>query len=105
MIAKTPAPPYYTVIFTSIKTSTLEGYNQMSDAINALVKEADGFLGLEEVSGTMDITVSYWRDLDAIKKWKDNPEHQVAQLMGKQNWYKYYKTRIAKVELDYEFEK
>ena len=41
-------------------------------------------------------------ELDAIKNWKANVEHQQAQKLGKERWYKAYKTRIAKVERDYE---
>ena len=53
----------------------------------------------------MGITVSYWQDLDSIKKWKENAEHSIAQVQGRKKWYQSYKTRIAKVERDYGFEK
>jgi heme-degrading monooxygenase HmoA len=39
--------------------------------------------------------------MEAIKKWKGNTEHLVAQKFGKQEWYKLYKVRVAKVERDY----
>ncbi len=105
MIAKTPTPPYYAVIFSSIRTNGDHGYSEMGDKMLALASEQDGFLGVESVREELGITVSYWRDLESIKKWKENAEHKIAREKGKTNWYKSFKTRIAKVERDYEFEK
>jgi heme-degrading monooxygenase HmoA len=43
--------------------------------------------------------------LEAIKKWKENTDHSVARAKGRKDWYSAFKTRIAKVERDYGFEK
>ena len=103
MIAKTPAPPYYAVIFTSIRTDIDEGYGLTADAMVALAEKQPGFLGVESARNDVGITVSYWVDLDSIKQWKSNTEHLLAQKLGRDKWYKTFKTRIAKVERDYEF--
>lgn len=103
MIAKTPAPPYYAVIFTSIRTDIDEGYGLTADAMVALAEKQPGFLGVESARNDVGITVSYWVDLDSIKQWKSNSEHLLAQKLGREKWYKTFKTRIAKVERDYEF--
>ena len=103
MIANTPKPPYYAVIFTSIKSSLNRGYEKMADRMFELAQQQDGFLGMESARQDIGITVSYWKDLDSIKKWKYNAEHLQAQKLGKSKWYKQYKTRIVKVERDYEF--
>ena len=105
MIAKTPEPPYYVVIFTSVRTPGDKGYDQMSDKMMELVSKQEGFLGCESAREETGITVSYWKDLDSIKKWKENTEHSFTGKMGKELWYKSFKTRIAKVERDYDFEK
>lgn len=105
MIAKTPKPPYYAVIFTSTRTEGDNGYSEMADKMVELAKLQNGFLGVESARNELGITVSYWRDLDAIKKWKENAEHTFAREKGRKEWYRTYKTRIAKVERDYEFEK
>jgi len=103
MIAKTPAPPYYAVIFTSIRTDIDEGYGLTADAMVALAEKQPGFLGVESARNDVGITVSYWVDLDSIKQWKSNSEHLLAQKLGREKWYKTFKTRIAKIERDYEF--
>ena len=105
MIANTPQTPYFAVIFTSIRTEIDNGYGDMAHKMLELAKQQDGFLGVESARNEIGITVSYWRDLKSIKKWKDNTEHTIARNRGREIWYKSFKTRIAKVESDYDFHK
>lgn len=105
MIAQTPKPPYYAVIFTSVRTEGDNGYSQMSDRMVELVQEQDGFLGWESARKEVGITVAYWRDLESIRKWRDHLEHVVARRLGHEKWYQSFKVRIALVERDYEWKK
>ena len=105
MIAKTPEPPYYAVIFSSLRTEEIEGYAEMADLLVELASKQEGFMGIESARNELGITVSYWKDLESIRKWKQHTDHIIAQKKGRTDWYKHYKTRIAKVERDYEFEK
>ena len=105
MLAKTPPPPYYAAIFTTTRTMNKEGYEETAARMELLAAQQDGYLGMESaVNGDSGITISYWRDLDSIRDWKNNLEHLDAQEKGRKFWYKLYKTRIAKVERDYSFE-
>lgn len=103
MIAETPKPPYYAVIFTSTRTEVVENYKEMNEAIEEAVKDADVFLGVEACREEVGISVSYWKDLESIRKWKNNPLHSLAKEKGKSAWFATFKTRIAKVEMDYDF--
>ena len=105
MIAQTPSPPYYAVIFTSVRTEGDNGYSEMSDRMVELACQQDGFLGVESARNEIGITVSYWRDLESIRKWRENIEHSVAREKGRKEWYQSFKTRIAKVERDYGFDR
>lgn len=100
-IATTPPPPYYAVVFTSLKKPEDDGYSTMADRMIELVAQQEGFLGFESAREEVGITVSYWQDLDAIKRWKANLEHQEAQQMGQTKWYEAYTIRIARVERAY----
>jgi heme-degrading monooxygenase HmoA len=102
-IATTPATPYYAVIFTSIRTQRDDGYASMSEAMTASAAGQPGFLGVESAREEVGITVSYWASLEAIAAWKQDGAHLVAQKLGRENWYAAYKTRICRVERDYEF--
>lgn len=99
----TPQTPYYAVIFTSILKEESQGYQEMANRMIELAKEQDGFLGIESARQEMGISVSYWQTLEDIKTWKQNTEHILAQEKGKSDWYSYYKTRICRVEREYEF--
>jgi len=101
LIATTPQPPYYAVIFTSLRTDGDNGYGEMADKMMRLASEQSGFLGIESAREAVGITVSYWQDLESIKQWKNHAEHLVAQKLGHEHWYTDFKTRIAKVERDY----
>ncbi|WP_370278743.1 antibiotic biosynthesis monooxygenase [Pontibacterium sp.] len=101
LIAETPEPPYYAVIFTSLRTDGDNGYGDMAERMVKLASEQPGFLGVESAREEVGITVSYWSDLESIKNWKANLEHQEAQKLGHKRWYSSFKTRIAKVERDY----
>lgn len=103
MIANTPKPPYYAVIFTSIMNKEDKNYQETSQLMLQLVQQQKGFLGFESAKEEIGITVSYWESLAAIKNWKINIEHTKARENGRSIWYKNFKVRIAKVERDYEF--
>lgn len=100
-IASTPKPPYYAVIFTSLRTDGDDGYAAMADRMVELAAQQPGFLGIESVREDLGITISYWDSLEAIKHWKANLEHKEAQKSGRERWYSRFKIRIAKVERDY----
>jgi len=96
---------YYAVIFTSERTAIEDGYAEMAQKMEDLAKQQDGFIGVESARSEIGITVSYWKDLESIKKWKQNLDHLLAQQKGRSDWYKSYTTRICLVEREYSFEK
>jgi heme-degrading monooxygenase HmoA len=102
-IAQLPAPPYYAVIFTSKRTDGDHGYAAMSEAMIERGRQQPGFLGLESARGAdgVGVTVSYWRDLESIRAWKDDRAHGQAQRKGQSSWYEHYEVRIARVERAY----
>ena len=103
MIAQTPKPPYYAVIFSNLRTETEEGYEDMAAEMVRLARLQPGYLGHESARDGLGITISYWESLEAIRNWKGNSDHLIAQKFGREKWYSSYKTRIALVEQDYGF--
>jgi heme-degrading monooxygenase HmoA len=105
MIAKTPEPPYYAVIFSSILTGAdSEAYARTAARMVELAAGQPGFLGVESVRDGLGVTVSYWESLEAIAGWRRHAEHILAMGQGRGGWYAGFKVRIAKVERDYGFE-
>jgi len=103
MSKNSPSTPYYAVIFTSVRTTIDDGYGAMSDRMMELAVNQPGFLGVESAREEVGITVSYWESLDAIKNWKANAEHVLAQKTGRDKWYHSFTTRICRVEKEYSF--
>ncbi len=101
MLAKTPSPPYYAVIFTSLRTDIDAGYEEMAEEMVHLAALQPGYLGHESARSGLGITISYWESLEAIRAWKVNSDHLIAQRYGREKWYSNFKTRIALVERDY----
>lgn len=103
-LAKTPSPPYYAVIFTSVRTDLAAGYAQMAEWMVQLAARQPGFLGVESVrQNGLGITVSYWENEAAITAWKNQVDHQTAQEAGREKWYAHYEVRVARVERAYSF--
>ena len=106
---KAPGPaPYYAVIFFSTLADNAEGYGTMADRMVELAREQEGFIDVESAARTSEgfgITVSYWRDLESIKKWKAQSEHAAAQKMGRDAFYRSYRLRVARIERDYGFDR
>jgi heme-degrading monooxygenase HmoA len=102
-IAATPPPPYYAVIFTSLRTEGDNGYGPMAERMLTIAADQPGFLGVESARGTdgLGITVSYWESEESIAAWKAQSEHRVAQETGRRKWYAEFQVRVAKVERAY----
>lgn len=98
-----PEPPYYAVIFTSVRTEGDRGYSEAAARMEELAREVPGYLGIESARGAdgFGITVSYWASEAAIAEWKRQVEHRAAQARGQREWYKHYEIRVAKVERGY----
>ncbi|WP_448319030.1 antibiotic biosynthesis monooxygenase family protein [Streptomyces sp. CO7] len=98
-------PPYYVAVFTSVRTTDEDGYGETSARMEELVKEVPGFLGMDHAKtpGGLSITVGYFRDADALTRWRSHAEHRSAQERGRAQWYENYTLHIAKVERSHAF--
>ncbi|MFL5339146.1 MAG: antibiotic biosynthesis monooxygenase family protein [Gemmataceae bacterium] len=107
-LAATPEPPYYAVVFTSLRTpGDSEGYAATAERMVELATQMPGFLGVESVRGAdgVGITVSYWAGEEAMRNWYANAEHRLAQQQGRAKWYEQFQVRVCQVERAYGFEK
>ena len=106
-LAKTPQPPYYAVIFASLRTEADQGYGAAADRMAELASEQPGYLGVDTArdGNGVGITVSYWASEEAILAWRRNAEHTIAREQGRKTWYREYELRVAKVERAYGFQR
>jgi heme-degrading monooxygenase HmoA len=102
-LASTPEPPYYAVIFTSLRRGGPDAdaaYARTAAEMDRLAREQPGFLDIESVrdSAGVGITVSYWASLEAIAAWREHGEHRMAQRAGRTEWYGACAVRVCRVE-------
>jgi heme-degrading monooxygenase HmoA len=100
--ATTPSPPYFAVIFTSVRKDGDNDYAEAAKRMVELASAQPGFLGFETARQDIGISVSYWSTLEAIKSWKENVEHRQVQDRAK-DWYKALRVRVCRVEREYGF--
>lgn len=100
--AKTPKPPYFAVIFTSVRTDGDNGYGETAKQMVEFASEQPGFLGFESARQEIGISVSYWASLEAIATWKEVMAHRQAQGRTK-DWYSAFRVRVCRVEREYGF--
>jgi heme-degrading monooxygenase HmoA len=105
--ATTIAPPYFAVIFTSIRSpADPEGYERTAARMLELASQQPGYLGVESARGDdgLGITASYWSSLEAIRAWREQAEHRLAQEQGRTKWYSRFTLRVCRVEQSREFQ-
>ena len=105
-LAPALTPPYYAVVFSSLRRDADEpAYAVMAARMKVLAECQPGFLGMESVrrEDGLGITVSYWESESAIRAWKENAEHLFAQELGREKWYAAFRIRVCRVEREYGF--
>lgn len=101
--AATPQPPYYAVIFTSVRQDRDNGYAQAAQQMLVLASEQPGFGGFETARGDLGMSVSYWSTTEGICARKANTADRQAKSRAK-DWYKSFRVRICRVEREYGFQ-
>ncbi|MHA1183714.1 antibiotic biosynthesis monooxygenase family protein [Enterobacter ludwigii] len=80
-------------------------YLQLAAELKALLADIDGFIDIERFQSlTTDgkiLSLSWWRDEDAVRRWKQNVFHQAAQREGREAIFTYYRIRVAQVVREY----
>ena len=65
----------------------------------------DGFISIERFESLTTpgkvLSLSYWRDVQAVRQWRNVPEHRRAQQAGRQSIFSDYRLRVVQVIRDY----
>ena len=73
---------YNAIIFSSKRTDDDNGYPEMVTRLLELAEQQEGFIVLDTTrDAALGITATYWKSLEAIKKWKQIPEHLNCSLV------------------------
>ena len=80
-------------------------YFDLAAALRPELQKIDGFISVERFESLADkgkvLSLSFWRDEDAVKQWRNVEQHRAAQAKGRGGIFRDYRLRIASVVRDY----
>ena len=92
----------YAVIFKAQIQEFDAAYSEMANKMRELALNQYGCREfISSAEGNLEIAISYWESKEQIQAWKNNTEHQEAQLLGKTKWYKSYQVQVVEVIREY----
>jgi len=82
-----------------------EAYLNAAARLRPLLSHVDGFISIERFESLTEpgkfVSLSYWRDEDAVRQWRNIEEHRRVQAAGRQSIFADYRLRVAQVIRDY----
>lgn len=80
-------------------------YLELAEALKPELKNIDGFIAIERFHSLNTpgkiLSLSWWRDAEAVLTWKNHMSHLAAQKEGRQAIFASYRIRVAEVLRDY----
>lgn len=80
-------------------------YLEIAADLKAFLENRDGFISIERFQSFAEenklLSLSFWQDEEAIKRWRNLFDHRAAQVKGKNQLFRSYRIRVAKVVRDY----
>ena len=80
-------------------------YLDLAGELKPLLAELEGFISIERFESLSEpgklLSLSFWRDEEAIQKWRTLEQHRMAQAEGRAQVFNDYHLRIAHVVRDY----
>ena len=96
----------YAVIFeVEPEPDRLEDYLDIAGRLRPELEKIDGFISIERFKSLSQdgkiLSLSFWRDEEAIARWRQQPQHHAAQRAGRERIFRDYRIRVAAVARDY----
>ena len=80
-------------------------YFDMAADLKPVLEKMEGFISVERFESLMQpgkyLSLSFWRDEDALVTWRNETRHRVAQNAGRHEMFADYRLRVASVIRDY----
>jgi heme-degrading monooxygenase HmoA len=80
-------------------------YFRIAGELRPLLDEIDGFISIERFQSLNDpkrvLSLSFWRDEEAVARWRNLEAHRAAQAAGRGGVFRDYRLRVAEVMRDY----
>lgn len=93
----------YVVIFRATIRDNPQTYGEMASKLRQLAFERYGCIDFHcTTEGNQEIALSYWRSMEDIMRWKNDPLHIEAQKIGASDWYQDYTVEVCEVLKKYQ---
>jgi heme-degrading monooxygenase HmoA len=73
--------------------------------LKSTLEQMDGFVSVERFESVAQpgkfLSLSFWRDEDAVKNWRNQTQHRATQRAGRERIFADYRLRVASVIRDY----
>jgi heme-degrading monooxygenase HmoA len=80
-------------------------YFELAAELKAELEKIDGFISIERFQSVTApekfVSISFWRDEEAIRRWRHIEGHRSAQAKGRGGVFADYRLRVASVIRDY----
>jgi heme-degrading monooxygenase HmoA len=80
-------------------------YFSLAAALKSDLEKIDGFISIERFRSIVNpekfVSISFWRDEEAIRRWREMESHRAAQSEGRGGVFSDYRLRVASVVRDY----
>jgi heme-degrading monooxygenase HmoA len=80
-------------------------YLDAATALRPLLAQIEGFISIERFESLTNpgkiLSLSYWRDEDAVRAWRNVESHRRIQSAGRKAIFSDYRLRVAQVIRDY----
>jgi heme-degrading monooxygenase HmoA len=80
-------------------------YLDLAADLASELKNRDGFISIERFQSISNperfVSLSFWRDEEAVRKWRNLQQHREAQAKGRAGIFAAYRLRVAQVLRDY----
>ena len=93
-------PQTWVVSFANERMPDDDGYAEMGERMDVLASQQPGYIGIDSVRGSdgVGITVSRWSSIAAMVAWRRQGAHGEAQTRGRSEWYRSYRSDVARVD-------
>ena len=96
----------YAVIFeVEPAPDRVQDYLDIAARLRPELEKLDGFISIERFKSLSQdgkiLSLSFWRDEEAIARWRQQQQHHAAQLAGRDRIFRDYRIRVAEVVRDY----
>ena len=80
-------------------------YLDLAERLRPQLEKLDGFVSIERFQSITNegkmLSLSIWRDEEAVKRWRQFEGHRIAQAKGRAGIFADYRLRVANVIRDY----